>query len=130
MMRLFDIPPLTPSSIKALEPREGAYEISDTGCAGLRLRIEPTGKRTFRWYTRDGDKRVVVTIGAFSERAEVGHVTLAARERLRELKAARDEGHLARERRAPGSAPAGTLTVSELVDVYIAHLEKRRKTAG
>jgi len=128
---LNDIPPLTPSAIKALEPRASAYEIADPGCAGLRLRVEPTGTRTFRWYTRDGEKRVVVTIGPWSERAEAGHVTLAAaRERLRGFKAARDEGRLASERRAASSAAGGTLTVSELVEEFVAHLEKRRKTSA
>jgi integrase len=129
MVALKDKPRLTPSAIAALEPRADAYELADAGCAGLRLRVEPTGRKTFRWYTRDGKKRVVVTVGAWSERAEPDHVTLAeARQRLAELKAARDEGRLASERHSAGS-PSGTLTVSDLVDEYVAHLKRRRKTA-
>lgn len=105
------------------------YELADPGCPGLRLRVEPSGRRTFRWYTRDGDKRVVLTIGPWSERAEEGHVTLAeARQRLAALKAARDEGRLASERRA--SSFAGTVpTVREVARDFIAHLKRRRKTA-
>jgi integrase len=122
-------PPLTASAIKALEPRTDSYELADPGCPGLRLRVEPTGRRSFRWYTRDGDKRVVLTIGPWSERAEEGHVTLAeARQRLAALKAARDEGRLASERRA-SSPSGGRLTVAEVAEDFIAHLKRRRKTA-
>jgi len=131
MVDVNETPPLTPSAIRALEPRSRAYEVADLGCPGLRLRVETTGRRTFRWYTRDGAKRVVVTIGPWSERAEPGHVTLAAaRERLRGFKAARDEGRLASERRAAGNSSGGMLTVSALVDEFVAHIEKRRKTAA
>ena len=129
MTSLNDTAPLTASAIKALEPRADAYEIGDPGCPGLRLRVESSGRRSFRWYTRDGKKRVVLTIGPWSERAEEGHVTLAeARQRLAALKAARDEGRLASESRAAGS-PSGTLTVGEVVKEFIAHLTRRRKTA-
>jgi integrase len=121
--------PLTSSAIKALQPRAVAFELADPGCPGLRLRVEPTGRRSFRWYTRDGKKRVVLTIGSWSERAEEGHVTLAeARQRLAALKAARDEGRLASERR--GDAPAdGRATVADVAADFIAHLQRRRKTA-
>lgn len=129
MVTAKDSPRLTPSAIGALEPRADAYEIPDPGCAGLRLRVEPTGRRTFRWYTRDGGKRAVLTIGPWSERAEAGHVTLAeARQRLAALKAARDEGRLGTERRS--DSPSGRLTVAEVVDLFVAHLGQRRKTAG
>jgi integrase len=122
-------PPLTASAIKALEPRPDAYELADPGCPGLRLRVEPTGRRSFRWYTRDGDKRVVLTIGPWSERAEEGHVTLAeARQRLAALKAARDEGRLASWHRAP-SAPNGAALVKDVARDFVAHLKRRRKTA-
>lgn len=121
--------PLTSSVIKALPPRAAAYELADPGCPGLRLRVEPTGRRSFRWYTRDGAKRVVLTIGPWSERAEEGHVTLAeARQRLAALKAARDEGRLASARRADGPAD-GRATVADIASDFIAHLERRRKTA-
>jgi hypothetical protein len=150
-------PPLAPAGIKALGLRPDAYEIADPGCPGLRLRVEPTGRKTFRWYTtvaaphgqsqrdraagddtspiaapgRAGKKRAVVTIGPWSERAEPGHVTLAeARKRLGEFKAARDEGRLASEMRAAGSPVGGTLTISDLVAEFVAHLERRRKTVG
>ena len=111
---------------------QGGYERGkqneQKGHGGGQRHLEPS----LRQVRRSGfGQAQVVTIGAFSERAEAGHVTLAAaRERLRELKAARDEGRLANERSLLGAAPAGTLTVSELVDVYCAHLEKRRKTAA
>jgi hypothetical protein len=122
-------PPLTASAIKALEPRPEAYELADPGCPGLRLRVEPTGRRSFRWYTRNGKKRVVLTIGPWSERAEEGHVTLAeARQRLAALKAARDEGRLASERRA-SSPSGGRATVNDVAEDFIAHLQRRRKTA-
>lgn len=120
-------PPLTASAIKALEPRPDAYELADPGCPGLRLRVEPTGRRSFRWYTRDGEKRVVLTIGPWSERAEEGHVTLAeARQRLAALKAARDEGRLTSERRPRSGA---TASVEEVAEDFLEHLKRRRKTA-
>ena len=129
MVTLKDTAPLTAGSIKALAPRADAYELADPGCPGLRLRVEHTGRKTFRWYTRDGDKRVVITIGAWSERAEPEHVTLAeARQRLPALKAARDEGRLATERRVD-SPSGGRLSVAEVVEQFVAHLKPRRKTA-
>jgi integrase len=129
MVTVQHTPPLTASAIKALEPRADAYELADPGCPGLRLRVEPTGRRSFRWYTRDGEKRVVLTIGPWSERGEEGHVTLAeARQRLKALKAARDEGRLASERRS-SSLSNGRATVGDVAADFIAHLKRRRKTA-
>jgi integrase len=129
MVATKDSPPLSASAIKALEPRPTAYELADPGCPGLRLRVEPSGRRTFRWYTRNGDERAVVTIGPWSERAEEGHVTLAeARVRLKGLKAARDEGRLVGERRAL-AAPKGTITVAEVAEEFVEHLKRKRKTA-
>ncbi len=123
-------PPLTASAIKALEARPEAYELRDPGCPGLRLRVEPSGRRTFRWYTRDGGKRVVLTIGPWSERGdEPGSVTLAeARRRLAVLKAARDDGHLDTARRGV-TVPTDGPTVEKVAEAYFLHLARRRKTS-
>ena len=121
-------PPLTASAIKALSPREEAYELGDGGCAGLRLRVEPTGRRVFRWYTRDGGKRTVVTIGPWSERGEDGVTLAEARRKLGALKAARADGRLLSERRGLEASATG-VTLAEVAVPYFEHLRKRRKSA-
>jgi integrase len=39
--------PFTPIGIRALRPRSGRYEISDGGCQGLRVVVQPSGRKSF-----------------------------------------------------------------------------------
>lgn len=85
---------LTPAFIDALRAEEGArYELADRRAPGLRLRVLPSGRKSFRWYCTARGK--VVTIGPWTLTDQPGHVTLAqAREWLERLKAAHAAGEM------------------------------------
>ncbi len=77
----------TPKQLDNLKPQPKAYEAADSGCPGLRVRIEPTGRKTFRWYYQEAGKRRVKTFGKY------GEVTLAqARRDLEKTKENRKDG--------------------------------------
>ncbi|MFN0063673.1 MAG: tyrosine-type recombinase/integrase [Myxococcaceae bacterium] len=129
---------LTPKFIESLRPKEQAYELPDTAAPGLRLRIHPSGVKSFRWGVRS--LRKVVTIGPWSMSEIQGHVTLAqARDWLGKLKAARVSGadQLAvteaalRTHLAPRPTLALTesvgVTVAEVADRFLTVVEKQRK---
>jgi integrase len=132
MPRTTSRPPLSDARIEKLQPRDARYEIADPGCAGLRLRVLPTGLRVFRWYCTSAGK--VVTIGTWAREPTPGHVTLTeARVRLHELKAAHHAGELVgklagRRVRAPqardgeGAAPD---SFAALAREFLAHAETK-----
>jgi integrase len=73
----------TAKQLDNLKPRPSVYEVGDSGCPGLRVRIHPSGRKSFRWVqAMGGGKTRAVTIGAY------GDITLAeARRKLDQLKA-------------------------------------------
>ncbi len=90
------------------KPLPKRYEIGDAGCPGLRVRIRPTGRKSFVWYLRDENKKThSITLGNYPD------ISLAeARRKLDSLKA---------QNRAVGlfSPLAGTpKTVSELCERF------------
>lgn len=125
-------PPLTPARIEALKPRADRYEVADSAAPGLRLRVMPTGTKTFRWYATSLGR--VITIGPWAQKPAPGHVTLGeARRWLERLKLAHKEGRLAeveaelqasRPVRAvqPSVAP-GQKTFEAVAKDYLAHVE-------
>ena len=61
--------PLTAISIGALKPRARRYEVSDGGCAGLRVAIFPSKKKSFivRYRYRGAQRKLTlgpVLVGA------------------------------------------------------------------
>ena len=60
-------PITTAKQLEALKPKTARYEIADTGCTGLRIRVLPTGKKNFVWYARSQGKRHVVAIGTYPD---------------------------------------------------------------
>ncbi len=77
----------TPKQLDNLKPKTTAYEVADKGSPGLRIRVEPTGRKTFRWYYQEAGKRRVKTFGKH------GEVTLAqARRELEKAKDKRKDG--------------------------------------
>jgi integrase len=124
-------PPLTPSDIEKLEPREKDYELSDSAAPGLVLRVTASGTKVFRWYVNSIGRRI--TIGRWSKKPAAGHVTLGeARvwlDRLREGhrtgKLAEVEATLPGRRRAAGpAAAAGEKTFEDVSKDYFEHVEK------
>lgn len=129
---------LTPKGIAKLPRRANVYEVSDAGARGLRLRVHPTGVKSFRWYVSALGR--VITIGPWSESPAPAHVTLEeARDVLRDLKKAHKAGVRELDRAevkiktalapravsAVASEPADS--VNKWADRFFEHLEGRRR---
>lgn len=123
---------LTNRTIETLKPKRARYEKSEPG--GLRIRVYPTGCKTYLWRYRDpGGTQRVFTLG------EWPHMRLTeARRRLAEAKALRESGidpsEAAAERRetrrdafrAKRTAP----TIGDILDEYLTrHVEKHCRPA-
>ena len=123
---------MTATSLKNLKPQAKAFEVADTSSPGLRIRINPTGKKT--WFYRHKDpatgKMAKLTIGSFPA------MSLAdARAQWSELKNIRDRGlspksyrqHEVRQQQAEIDQSAeksaqSSFTFNILVDIYIRHI--------
>jgi len=59
--------PLTNPRVKAAKPKAKPYELADSGCPGLSLRVEVSGSRfwTFRYKSPSGDGRPRLPLGAY-----------------------------------------------------------------
>ncbi|TPJ52739.1 integrase arm-type DNA-binding domain-containing protein [Mesorhizobium sp. B2-6-4] len=97
---------------------EAQTDYFDTLEPGLALRVSPTRKTWSLMYTRPGSRqRVRVTLGEYSEEFGVGK----ARKRAREMKADVADGKDPKTvKEAAAAAAASALTMSELVEDYIA----------
>ncbi len=93
------IPPpqgLSDTYLKYLKPQNKRYEIADKLCAGLRVRIGTTGKKTFIWYYKDSDTHQLKmhTLGRYGK--EANQLTLSkARKALYKVKRKRATGKTA-----------------------------------
>ena len=136
--------PLHPADIEKLRPGPADYEVADGAAPGLRLRVTRLGKngkgggaKVFRWYATSVGR--VITIGHFSAKPRPGCLTLAqARERLERLKHAHAAGRLdeavaelkairPKPEPAPKPVPEGVVTVREIGEKFLAHLDGERK---
>lgn len=128
-------------TIETFTPRAVAYEVKDERTPGLVLRINPTGKRVFRWYCTA--RKRVITIGPWSFSEQPGHVTLAqARDWLEELKKAHTAGvldakeaelkaHLRRRERVADPTPQDRRTLKAVAEEwYTDDVAKNRKHPG
>lgn len=132
MPRTTSRPPLSDARIEKLQPRDARYEVADPGCAGLRLRVLPTGLRVFRWYATSAGR--VVTIGPWAKVPTPGHVTVdEARAKLNEFKAAHRAGDLAaklaarpgRASRAGNGDEAAPGSFAKLAQDFLVHAETK-----
>jgi integrase len=114
---------LTHRSIEALRPADSAYRVSDQRCAGLAVRVAPSGVKTWdlAYRIRGLGKVRRLSLG------RVGDVTLErARERANELtSAARTGRDLIAEEEESRAAAATRLTVDKLTELYL-----RRRVTG
>jgi integrase len=101
----------TPAFLDNIKPQPKLYELADSAKPGLRLRVEPSGARTFVWYYKDGPKTKVLTLGRYGS----GEGCIS-------LKAARDKLDMAKERHRDGERPErpanAPKTVSELAEIF------------
>lgn len=135
--RLTQAPPLTPKRIAALKPRAQRYEIGDSAAPGLRLRVLPTGAKTFHWYVRVDAKLENITLGHWSDEPAPGHLTVdEARTWLQRLKKAHRGGQLqamkaelhAQLHPVPAPAEPGSELLSSIAeDFYKRRIEPHRK---
>ncbi|MDB4409319.1 tyrosine-type recombinase/integrase [Gammaproteobacteria bacterium] len=102
---------LTPTFLDNLKPADKRIELRDTRTPGLRLRLEPTGRKTFVWYYKEATKTKVLTLGQYGE----GEGKIS-------LKQAREELDKAKERHREGERPGLTIdapkTVAELAELF------------
>jgi integrase len=101
----------TPAFLDNLKPVDKRIELRDTRAPGLRLRLEPTGRKTFVWYYKEATKTKVLTLGRYGQGE--GKVT---------LKKAREELEKAKERHREGERPGLTAdapkTVTDLAELF------------
>ena len=101
----------TPAFLDNLTPASKRIEFADNACPGLRLRLEPSGRRTFVWYYKDGSKTKVLTLGRYGKAD--GCISLkAARDALDKAKGRHKEGE---QVQTPADAPT---TVAKLAEVF------------
>ncbi|MCU7858644.1 MAG: site-specific integrase [Candidatus Thiodiazotropha sp. (ex Lucinoma kastoroae)] len=97
----------TPKFLDYLKPIDRRYELADKGCAGLRLRVMPTGTKSFFWYYKVGKKTHGLNLGRYPETS---------------LKAARVAINKAKERHREGESVTpqadNPKTVRELAEKF------------
>lgn len=101
----------TPAFLDNLTPASKRIEFADNACPGLRLRLEPSGRRTFVWYYKDGPKTKVLTLGRYG-RADDCISLKAARDALGKAK----DRHRLGDR--PGPSTEAPKTVADLAEVF------------
>jgi integrase len=128
---------LTPISIANLRPRVQKYEVSDGGCQGLRIEVQPTGHKSGILRYRFGGRTRKLTLGSFMAEAPQSQaapvldtpLTLAdmrflAAEALRQMRSGIDPGEVKQKIRR------GTLDLDDTVRAVAArylqqHAEQR-----
>jgi hypothetical protein len=118
---------LTVSRIEGLEPEAARYELTDPAVAGLQLRVEPTGAKSWilRYYWRG--RRVRLSLGTYPEVSQRGAHEAASRARkLLEdgIDPRRAERPSAKRRLASvptdgNAAPANRHSVENLADEFM-----------
>jgi integrase len=112
--------PLTVRAVECAKPRAVRYELSDGGCRGLRLVIQPSGVKSWAFrYRSPVDKRPVkLTLGPYPEFG-LADARVKAVEALRAVNDARDP---AAEKRQRKHAAADQ---SDLVETLLREFEQR-----
>jgi hypothetical protein len=119
---------LTDPAVKAAAARPARYEIRDSKVAGLRLVVQPSGKRSFviRYRNRDGDS-VKFTLGPYPKISLKDARALAAN-RLLEVQSGRDPQ---REKVMARDEAAGADTVEHHFRIFDrVHIERNNRPSG
>ncbi len=111
-------------------PQTGRRDLSDTACAGLRLRLTPAGGRAWVLACRDRQGRMRrFPLGAFPEMSISAARAEARTMHHRVRQQGADPVADARRERAIGAAAkAGVGTLAALLDIYETHDGKRLKS--
>jgi integrase len=116
------MPKFTTKAIERLKPRNNRYEVSDD--TGLRVRVAPTGRKSFVWRYRLNGRQKVLRLGGTDDTS---------------LKDARDAMATAQAAVASGRAPGSrerffwvhkSVTVKEVAEEYLEHHARRLKSGA
>ncbi len=117
----------TDRSLKALKPELKRYEIAESNGRGFRIRVFPSGKKSFVWrYKYQGRSRVLV-LGQYPEEISLSKAHSLHAEYVRQLKEeGKDPGAI---KIAKKEADRAAETVKELSQQYISrHAKKLKKS--
>lgn len=109
--------PTTPSRgftskfLDNLKPKDKRVELADKACPGLRLRLEPSGRKSFVWYYSDAGRNRVLTLGRY------GDLSLAQ---------ARKDLQAAKEKHTDGATVTAPTNAPKTVEALAEQFYKRR----
>lgn len=115
----------TVTSLKALKPESSRYEVPELNGKGLRIRVYPSGRKSFVYRYRYGAKSGCVTLGEFADGEGLADAHLAHAEARGLLKKGVDPATVRKAGSGADGPEAGT--VAELMHEYIEHHAKPKK---
>jgi integrase len=123
---------LTRGRVESLKPRDHRYEINDPSCAGLQLRVAPTGVKSWHWrfYWHGSRARLVLGLWPKTSLAEAHEKAGAARDLLRRDIDPRRAGITSASRVRPEAPPAEgppQHSVAHLAREYMSRHVKRQR---
>jgi len=124
---------LTKGRVESLKPRDHRYEINDPACAGLQLRVAPTGVKSWHWrfYWHGSRARLVLGLWPKTSLAEAHEKANAARGLLRSGIDPRRAGITSTSRVRPEAPPAEgppQHSVAHLAREYMSrHVHRQRR---
>jgi integrase len=107
--------------VKLMAPETGQYDVYDSGCAGLVLRIGKLRKTWFIRHRRENGKRQVVKLGPCEDKPDIRSIRSKARKLMDEIDAGQD---LAAQRRRQRE----TQTFAKLVETFLARHQCRESS--
>ncbi len=117
----------TDRSLKALKPKEERYEIAETNGRGFRIRIFPSGKKSFIWRYKYHGKSKVMAFGLFPDEISLAEAHAEHAEAVRKLKKEGIDPGAVKQQKI--SAEKAAETVKELGTQYInRHAKKKKKS--
>jgi len=96
-----------------LKPKDKRVELADKACPGLRLRLEPSGRKSFVWYYNDAGKNRVKTLGRYGDSENC--ITLDEARKALERAKERHSGGVPVSAHGDDDAPK---TVKELAELF------------
>jgi integrase len=123
---------LTAVALAALKPTEKPYYIADARAPGLRVRVAPTGAKSWNMVWRvQGDGTRSASLGPADPEGRVGFDIAAARDRAAAiLKAGRQGRDLLAEEREQRQAARDAMTVGDLIDHYGTQIASPNRRGG
>jgi integrase len=108
---------LTSNTIEGLTPRPKLYEITDGNCAGLKLRIRPSGSKVWAYRFYWGGRRQLLQLGTWPDMnlSTARERAIAARKLLRDGIDPRRAGLVSTKSKSAGCILSSTVTIESAV---------------